>query len=146
MAGIRAAVVKEGGRPDPKGRHIDGSGVMNRIDRKGDDGHFVWVYQNDSHARSLYTHAGYVPVERTDDGPAPQGGTSVPMGQPIEFMGHVLMRCDREKYEQIVRTGHMGETGLDMIDERMKAIKAAGGADLQGISAPHARLERDPSL
>lgn len=144
MAGLKARV-KEGGRPDPKGRHIDGSGVMNQL-KNADDGHFVWVYQGDPHAMSTYRASGYQVVERTLDGPQPVGGVTCQMGEPITFMDHVLMRVDRERHEEIVRTGHMGNSGLDAVDERMQAIRKNGGADLQGISAPYARLERDTSL
>lgn len=120
---------------------------MNQLKNRDKGRFYVWVFKGDKGAMGMYQAAGYKIEEMSEDGVRPVGGVSVPNGQPIEFMDHVLMSVDNETQESIVREGMFGNGGLDMADERMRAIRKTGGAFEQAVhSTPYMTVEIDKAL
>jgi hypothetical protein len=134
---------RDEGRPDPTGRHIDGTAVWVQLKNKRAGWHYVLVSKHDPNVMSHYVMAGYRPVEMAEGGPQPAGICTSRPGEAVEVAGCVLMECSPERYQQIVAEGAFGQSGQSHADEVMMRIREAGGADIRGFKAPEGtRLTR----
>lgn len=134
---------RDEGRPDPSGRHIDGTASWVQLKNKRAGWHYVLVSKHDPNVISHYVMSGYKPVELVEGGVQPAGITTSKPGEVIEVAGCVLMECSPERHAQIVADGAFGGSGQSHADEVMQRIRAAGGADIHGFKVPEGtRLTR----
>lgn len=85
-------------RRDPPQRKLEGyhSTALRNADPKM---HYVFAHQKDEDTgRQLYEHLGYEVVIATEGG-VQMAVKKTPLGQAIEYRGHVLMHCDRQEIQ-----------------------------------------------
>lgn len=90
---------------------------------------YKWVFTGDQiQGIGFHEAAGYeVETKRKDGVRALFASRRIKEGDEIEVNGHVLMSIPQDQYEEIVRFGVNGHSGLDMV--RRFEEKMAGGRD-----------------
>lgn len=130
-------------RKDPKRRPVDAVAPWIHIADKDPNRRYVWVNAGDQHSLSQYTAIGYdVETWQFDSGeepvgPRPAAGRTMNRrrGEEITMMDCILMSIDNGTYEDIVRRGPFGDSGLDEADAVESRMLEPGGMDpLRGMT------------
>lgn len=147
------------GRSDPRARHLSGNaigrdGQPNWLKLVNADPNRVYVMPykagNETDYVSHLLSLGYVIEKYSTDGPKPKAlHASHHIGEPIEVRGHVLMSIEKERAEEIARTGENGNGGLDLADAmelkiRRKLMHKEAFRD-SGVSSKYAYADKAPS-
>lgn len=87
---------------------------------------YVLCSYQDNHPMNYkyYESMGYEIEKAVKDGPRIQMGEPVQIGEPLKWMGCVLMSCSKARAEEIFMYGENGLTGQAYYDKLMKKIKA----------------------
>ena len=137
-------------RKDPVRRHVDGAKGAAMLVGEDPNKFYVFAYRADqSSGEQYYLDKGYdycIMPKEGEPGVRPSRGRSTKPGEPIEWMGHVLMCIDRVKRDEIDRTGGddaLGQDGIDAIEERI-VDKSLGGLDgLRGLQTRYAFVKEN---
>jgi len=131
-------------RYDPRHRHADGHGIGNGILNPEPDRHYVMVREDDQiMGVEYYEYLGYEVEKHFKGGPKLKIGKTARDGEPIRFMGSVLMSMDQKMYDDLVQYGAFGSGGQLAADELEKQIvDRDGGPDqIRGIRNRYIRVE-----
>lgn len=145
----------------PRKRSTDGMTPRYALRHKIPGRHYVWGYVGDADGMAQYRASRYrtekwdfklrgnKPI--LDDEGLPQSKGVCPLGafpeiedqgKTIKVGDHILLSCSAERYAEIVKYGHDGDTGQDGADEiEERLIKHTKGKDalrgLKGITRGH---------
>jgi len=134
-------------RHDPRHRHADGlAGPGTKLMNQDEGRIYALVYKADQmQGMEYYEYLGYEVEKSRKGGPRLAVGRTSKPGQPIEFMGHVLMSIDKETYSDINKYGAFGSGG-QLAADKLEAhiVDKDGGPDpIRGIRNRFMRVENE---
>jgi len=139
-----ASVPAKTPRSDPRPRTHDGANKGVGLSNARPDRHYVGVDQH-GNAVSDYESRGYE-VEIAEEAGVRWNRRTCKLGEPLEYMGHVLMSIDINEHKRIEREGDHGDGGQELADRIESAILDKSGAQrdlMRGLSGGYVRLEND---
>lgn len=137
-----ASVPAKTPRRDPRPRTHDGANKGVGLINARPDRHYVGVDQHGG-AVGDYQARGYE-IEVAEEAGVRWSRRTCKLGEPLEYMGHVLMSIDIEEYQDIVQHGEHGEGGQKMADQIEAAILDKSGAQrdlMRGLNGGYIRME-----
>lgn len=123
-------------RYDPRHRHADGHGIGNGLINPEPDRVYALIRSDDQLMGPDYYEAlGYEVERHWKGGPKLRIGPTAREGEPIMFMGSVLMSIDKKMHQDLVERGAFGGGGQQAADKTEGRIIAKdGGPDhIRGI-------------
>lgn len=137
-------------RKDPVRRHVDGAKGASMLIGEDPNKFYVFAYRADqTTGEQYYLDRGYthcIMPKEGESGVRPSRGRSTKPGEPIEWMGHVLMCIDRAKRMEIEQHGDEecgGQDWIDQVEERI-VDKSLGGLDgLRGLQTRYAYVKEN---
>lgn len=138
-------------RKDPAPRPTQGGVMFGHIENRDPGRVYVFVNKFDQMSLAQYQSSGYRIERWRSGGVQPMGWIpdNHEEGELIEQLDMYLMSVDQERYEEIHRFGHDGQSGQKAVDEEeAKLIKRRGAFDpMRGIHGfmpgRHFHLEDD---
>lgn len=121
-------------RYDPRHRHATGLGVGNGISNPEPDRKYCLVRKDDIiQGPDYFEYLGYEVERHWEGGPRLMIGKTARHGEPIEFMGSVLMSIDKRMHAELVAKGAFGSGGQEGADRTEKQIVAQEGGMPDGL-------------
>lgn len=135
-------------RKDPEARHFDASPIWNKLTREVDGHHYVWANKGCSQTgASYYRSIGYTTETYERNGVRPLAVNEAEVerlkGQEIEMRGSVLMSCDGETYKNIIEYGAEGNSGMNLIRERMSRVTREKPPELSNYNRRYFGLKNE---